>query len=95
MEQALLPGRGTCFRCHRPWRSNGIGAEEHITTYSDTGGCFPLCEGCWSELTPDERLPYYAQLMHSWTEVVPGHPDWALESLRKWPAIEEAVLNGL
>jgi hypothetical protein len=38
-------------------------------------GCSPLCEDCWRELSPDERLPYYKALYDLW------------ESQRKfWPA---------
>ena len=29
---------------------------------------FPLCERCWSDLTPRERWPYYLALFNSWEE---------------------------
>jgi len=29
-------------------------------------GCFALCEECWNELTPEERIPYYEQLIADW-----------------------------
>lgn len=84
-------GYGGCYRCGATWDY----AQPHDTRYSDSGACFPLCEECWSVLTPEQRLPFYAQLMHAWTAEVPGYPEGALESVRKWAAIEEAVLSGL
>jgi hypothetical protein len=86
-----LKGYGGCYRCGATWDY----AQPHTTYFSDNEGCFPLCESCWSLLTPGDRMPYYADLMNAWTEQVPGRPDWALESLKKWPAIEKAVLDGL
>jgi len=37
----------------------GRGIESH-------GACFPLCEDCWSELTPEQRVPFYQILMDHW-----------------------------
>lgn len=73
-------GRSTCIRCANPWTIRG----GHSTSY-DNGmrGCFPLCESCWSDLTPELRLPYYQILI---LEV------WRDEEL--WPEIREAVLAG-
>lgn len=48
--------------------------------------CFPLCESCWSSLTPEQRLPYYRQLWDSWHQW--GTPD------AKWEDIESSVLAG-
>jgi hypothetical protein len=59
--------------------------------YSDSKGCFPLCESCWSELTPETRLPYYKELYESWLSFG--------EELKKdceglYPLMEKAVLDG-
>lgn len=86
-----MKGYGACYRCGDSW----YWKEQHITTFntseSGASGCFPLCEECWRQLTPEERLPYYVRLMHRWlTDDV-----FALEYLRMWPAIEKAVLAGL
>lgn len=44
-----------------------VGVREHSTTYAPGRGMFPLCEGCWKELTtPENRLPYYKQLWVLW-----------------------------
>ena len=47
---------GRCSRCSLSWkRVNG-----HITTIIDTNsGMFVLCDACWGELTPEDRLPHY------------------------------------
>ena len=36
--------------------------EKHIT-YSVYGGIFPLCEKCWRDLTVEQRLPHYSDLL--------------------------------
>jgi hypothetical protein len=84
------PGDGTpsawCLRCGRTWEVNG----QHITPVQqegveyigEPGGCFPLCEQCWSELkTADARLFYYRLLFDS----------WGSDSSYRWPEIEQAV----
>jgi hypothetical protein len=65
-------GFGSCFRCGHGWQESEAWTETkslhepHVTTYNDRGfGIFPLCESCWSDLTPEERLPYYYELMRS------------------------------
>lgn len=46
-----------------PWGA----VEEHVTKYTSTTGCFPLCEGCWTELeVPEARIEYYKMLIDSW-----------------------------
>lgn len=73
-----------------------VGVEEHATNYKRGSGCFPLCEGCWSALTPTERLPYYQKLWHRWIWTVPLHDHVYMDRLYEdWPKIESAVLRGL
>jgi len=55
-------GYGSCGRCGRTWNI----CKFHSTMYSETDGCFTLCEDCWLDLSPDERLPYYKNLMNEW-----------------------------
>jgi len=50
------------------------------------GGMFALCENCWQELTPKQRLPYYRAVFDGW--VKDGCKD------RDWKEIEKAVLAG-
>lgn len=57
-----------CGRCNRSWAL----VDEHVTPVDfSTGGhgCFPLCETCWSELTIEERLPYYHELFLYWKSI--------------------------
>lgn len=72
-------GYSNCYRCKLTWNI----VESHTTAYNELWACFPLCEGCWGELTPDERLPYYRKMYDSWDA-----PEV------DWMEIEKAVLNG-
>lgn len=57
------PGMSGCLRCWRAWKI----VKGHITPYGDDGkGCFPLCVGCWDELGPGNRFPYYERLFWRW-----------------------------
>ena len=59
-----IPDRflGCCYRCRVTWKW----VDGHNTNYSNGSGCFPLCEECWSELTPKDRLPFYDALVNEW-----------------------------
>ncbi len=84
-------GYGGCYRCGGTWDYT----EVHMTYYSSVSGCFPLCESCWSELSPQERLPYYATLVGKWTSGDTGTPlDRRVSYLDEWVAIKTAVLEG-
>jgi len=72
------PGYSACGRCRTTWSY----VESHVTSYSDSYGCFPLCEKCWRELLPVERLPYYREL----------HSDGEWDVL-DWEKMERAVLT--
>ena len=88
IERLFAPGYGFCMRCGRPWNR----AKGHSTPYGENGsGCFPLCEPCWSELLPAQRLPYYEGLVDEWIRQVPSETD---EYERKRRLIEEAVMSG-
>ena len=58
----LFPSYSACGHCGRPWKI----VDGHATPYKPSYGCFPLCEDCWGELTIDERLPYYDDLVDRW-----------------------------
>lgn len=85
MSWHLAPGFGHCGRCRTAWKFiNG-----HTTPYVDgSGGCFPLCELCWSEMTPQERLPFYYVLFRQWEWDAKGR-----ELHVTWEALERAVLT--
>lgn len=79
----IYPGFGYCYRCFRRWPTTQI----HETDYSESHGCFPLCEDCWRELTPVTRLPYYHKMYQSWLKNKP--PD-----LPAFEEIARAVREG-
>lgn len=81
--KVLTPGYSCCHRCERPWSI----AEHHSTRYTENRGCFPLCELCWQELEPKDRLPYYRELYNEWQH-------WSIEEDETWKNIKEAVLAG-
>jgi hypothetical protein len=79
----LSPGYSWCHRCLTAWRF----VRWHSTTYHIKGhGCFPLCEKCWRELTPEQRLPFYRELWVEWGMPTDEH--------HNWPDIAYAVLKG-
>ena len=93
-------GYGGCKRCHDTWDWK----PEHITNYcphtsgSHKAGCsgcrglFPLCEECWSSLTPDGRLPYYTRLLDLWESQEP--PDVVVDRDTRRERVRAAVLDG-
>lgn len=82
VSQLLHPSYSTCLRCGMSWAI----VHGHTTYCTVGGGCFPLCEDCWSELTPEDRLSFYRKLWDSWWQW--GKPDM------EWDIIKEAVLAG-
>src|SRR6266699_2498920 len=58
------PSYGSCLCCGISWWLKGW----HSTNFSDSEGCFPLCEFCWSRMTPDQRLPFYEYLINEWQQ---------------------------
>ncbi len=81
----FYPRYSTCGRCGRPWSI----CEDHTTIFekedgSPHRGCFPLCEDCWRELSPEERLPYYRELYDLWIRQ---------GSKADWSMIKKAVLE--
>lgn len=80
------PGYGHCLRCRTAWKF----VEDHSTYFQAGSGCFPLCQLCWSELTPTARLPFYYVLWRQW--------EWDADRegrdlFEQWDQIERAVLN--
>lgn len=78
------PGYSYCYRCTMPWKFT----EAHVTNFSSNQGCFPLCQQCWSELTIEQRIPYYEMLFPRWEQDTP------MEDEEK-EAILKAVRSGL
>ena len=62
IESPFAIGYGHCGRCKRKWKF----VHGHVTDYQIGSGCFPLCENCWEELSPEQRVPYYIKLVELW-----------------------------
>src|SRR5258708_28202256 len=92
--QLFAPGFGCCYRCGMPWKF----AKQHTTYLEERNGCFALCNKCWQELTPAERLPFYRKLLETWIDserearVIAARNGVSAEM--QWPLIEKAVLEG-
>lgn len=41
------------------------GTDAHVKLDAHAGA-FPMCQECWSELTPEERVPFYEILIDHW-----------------------------
>ena len=57
-----IQGFGGCFQCKDKWNWKA----SHVTNYSNTNGCFPLCDSCWQKATPTEIKHYYRELVRMW-----------------------------
>lgn len=89
----IFPMWSACIRCGMPWRVT----KHHSTDVTDGRGMFALCEICWNDLIPQERLPYYRKLYESWLKNMPktlpdGTPYKGLNMT--WEEIEAAVRAG-
>lgn len=92
LARLFSPGYSICYRCGRPWTV----CTGHITSYSNSGGCFPLCTSCWSELSIKERLPYYRSLVDWWIELYEDDPDKHRHNGQSWSELwEELKFNVL
>lgn len=89
----VSPGLSACGRCGMSWNKT----KHHSTDVNELGGMFPLCEKCWKDLTPQDRLPYYRKLYESWLrtkpETLPDGTPYKGPNMT-WEEIETAVLAG-
>ena len=82
-------GYSGCGKCGDTWNWK----EPHSTIYNEYGtGCFPLCKECWQKLTPEQRLPFYMQLVDLWESQSEPPELPRLQRVRE--AITRAVLEG-
>jgi hypothetical protein len=86
--RVFAPGYCWCYACGTAWKF----VDGHVTHYTERDemgrGCFPLCEKCWGERTPEQRLPFYRRLWELWNG--DGHT-----TEDEWVAIRSAVMAGL
>lgn len=88
-------GYGECLRCHDSWAWK----PHHTTYYNLSTGCFPLCDECWLSLTPEQRLPFYAEMVADFCSgtykgAFDKSSEQIIEYLEDWPQIRDAVLAG-
>lgn len=94
--ERLIWKRWYCRRCYRPKRP---GVEFHCTKLFpddaaalEVGGCYPMCEACWQECTPEQRVPFYRKQtdFHISQNAQPDLEEYE----RIWQAKLRAVLAG-
>lgn len=76
------PGQSTCMRCQLPWAL----CDSHSVKMSERKSCFAICEDCWQELAPEERLIYYEALFHEWAMM-------SSEAWDDWQAVKDNILK--
>lgn len=89
----IFPIYSACGRCGMPWRVT----KHHSTNVTGGSGLFLLCERCWKDLTPQDRMPHYRTLYESWLKTMPETlPDGTPYKgpNMTWEEIEIAVLAG-
>lgn len=79
ISKILTPNYSCCRKCSTTW----VFVKSHNTMYTNNNGMFPLCEKCWSELIPEQRLSYYKNLFLEWNN-----------NCSDFELIEKAVLEG-
>ncbi len=52
-------GYGQCSSCKLPW---WVG-DGHTVMFSESQGCFAVCEKCWKDLSGDELWLHYSMLI--------------------------------
>lgn len=76
---SFLLSYGSCERCRISWIFNTY----HITDTGGGTGIFSLCEACWTDLQPNDRMPFYFRLYDRW------EPESRTDE--RWYAIHDAV----
>lgn len=88
ISRTIFLSYSSCGRCGRTWNI----CKGHSTQYTESRGCFPLCEECWEELSIFERLPYYKALWNKWrSSGLPNCNSMSWDML--WTNIERAVMD--
>lgn len=62
-------GYSGCLRCGDSWNWK----RRHSLWLSGNQGIFPLCEECWLELSPEQKLHYCEQLFNEWEAISAKH----------------------
>lgn len=78
ISQFIFMSYGYCLHCGTTWNL----VESHVTQYTESMGCFPLCEKCWSELNITQRLNYYYQLINQWEDKDDNRKDNIIKAVK-------------
>lgn len=81
ISQFFSPGYSWCGKCKTTWNL----VDEHTTYYSAHSGCFSMCEKCWRETEPTDRLPFYRE----WWDEAQKYPN---PNRISWEGLKEIVL---
>lgn len=96
-------GYSHCGRCKTNWGFVDGHVTQFVSDETDgdwykgangklnaASGIFPLCEQCWSDLTPDTRLPFYRSMFDEqerrWPEIAYADPP------RAWAVWQKSVM---
>lgn len=55
ISKLMFPDYGQCRRCRTTWNL----VAPHVVYYQQGHGLFRLCEKCWQDVAPVDRLPYF------------------------------------
>lgn len=92
VSRQFYPGMSICGYCGCNW----VFARFHNTPYEygEDNTCSILCEVCWRDLTPEQRLPYYRDLCEHW-RISGGELHNGTTWEQVWKEMKTAVLAGL
>ena len=67
ISKILFPDYGQCRRCKTTWNL----VNPHDVPYREGQAIFRLCEKCWHEVAPADRLSFFADVQDTerWTDV--------------------------
>ena len=69
-----MNGLSYCLKCNGTWNWK----KPHMILVNNNRSIFPLCEECYHEVSPEERLYWCKTLFKSWytKDHVPEQIDW-------------------
>jgi hypothetical protein len=88
LERSCEHHHSCCGRCGMPWCQVKAGP---TIWYKPGTGVSPLCEFCYGELTPAERVPFFDELVNWWLTLSMTPRELAEHEAAR-PLIKAAVL---
>jgi hypothetical protein len=88
--QLFAWGYSRCLRCYTPWKFVQAHETVVVADYDPLGmrqfDVYVLCQKCWTEAGPDQRLAYYRL---AWENRI----CLGINDRLAWPDVQSAVLN--